>query len=215
MTEPAHLAAVRASYDTVAEDYVRRVVPPEGMDPVSRGMLGAFVESVRADALGPVADVGCGPGRVTAYLVGLGVTASGIDLSPRMIELARRAYPGLDFTVGSMTGLPLPDAGLGGLLAWYSTHHTPPEQLPLVFAEFRRVLAPGGRLLLGGHTGEAAHLRPTRGYGRPVTYTSYIVPADRQAELLARAGFAVTARLEQPAEGRLERSYLCLLAQAV
>ncbi|MCG6494949.1 class I SAM-dependent methyltransferase [Kitasatospora sp. A2-31] len=215
MTVPAYLAAVRASYDTVAEDYVRRVVPPDAMDPVSRGMLGALAELVRADGLGPIADVGCGPGRVTAYLAGLGVTTFGIDLSPRMIELARRAHPAVDYAVGSMAGLPLRDAGLGGLLAWYSTHHTPPALLPLVFAEFRRALAPGGRLLLGGHAGEAARLRPAQGYGHPVTYESYLIPADRQAELLAGAGFAVTARVEQPAEGRPGRSYVCLLARAV
>jgi SAM-dependent methyltransferase len=92
MTEPSYLAAVRDSYDTVAAAYVERVPVPSDMDPLSRAMLAAFAETVRAAGIGPVADVGCGPGRLTAHLVGLGVSAFGIDLSPNMIEQARQAF---------------------------------------------------------------------------------------------------------------------------
>ncbi|CAL9634827.1 hypothetical protein SUDANB96_06212 [Streptomyces sp. enrichment culture] len=95
MTEPSYLAAVRASYDTVAADYAAEVKFPSELDPLSRGMLAAFAELVRDDSLGPVADVGCGPGKVTAHLVGLGVRVFGVDISPRMVEPARAAHPGL------------------------------------------------------------------------------------------------------------------------
>ncbi|MEU9043878.1 MULTISPECIES: class I SAM-dependent methyltransferase [unclassified Kitasatospora] len=215
MTDPAHLAAhlaaVRESYDTVAADYVRLVVPPEGMDPVSRAMLAAFAELVRASGGGEVADLGCGPGRVTAYLYGLGLSAFGVDVSGEMVALARRAYPELRFRQGTMTALDLPDGALGGILAWYSVHHTPPELLPALFAEFHRALAPGGHLLLGGHIGDA-RLHPATGYGHPVSYTSHLVPADRLVDLLAGAGFTVTTRLEQPCPGHPERGYVSLLA---
>jgi SAM-dependent methyltransferase len=157
VAEPSYLTAVRESYDRVAADYVRRVPLPSEMDPLARAMLAAFAELVRA-AGGPVADLGCGPGRVTAYLAALGLPA--VDVSPRMIELARQAYPGLRFAEGSMTALDIEDAKLAGILAWYSTYHTPPEYLPAVFAEFRRTLAPGGYLLLGTHTGDNEHRRP-------------------------------------------------------
>ncbi|MFE6056601.1 class I SAM-dependent methyltransferase [Kitasatospora sp. NPDC056446] len=206
------LAAVRESYDTVAADYVRLVVPPEGMDPVSRAMLAAFAELVRETGGGEVADLGCGPGRVTAYLGGLGLTAFGVDVSGEMVALARRAHPGLRFLHGSMAALDLPDDSLGGILAWYSVHHTPAEQLPRLFAEFARVLAPGGHLLLGGHAGDA-RLSPTTAYGHPVSYTSHLVPAARLAELLAAAGFTVTARVEQPHPQKADRSYVCLLGE--
>ncbi|MGW4227008.1 class I SAM-dependent methyltransferase [Streptomyces bauhiniae] len=212
MAEPSYLTAVRESYDTVAVDYVERVPPPAALDPLSRAMLAGFAELVRAEGLGPVADLGCGPGRVTAYLAGLGVSAFGVDLSPRMVELARRAYPDLRFSEGSMTALETGDGELGGILAWYSTHHTPPRWLPAVFAEFHRTLAPGGYLLWGDYVGEE-RLQPTRGYGRPVSYESYLLPLGRVADLLKQAGLVVTARLEQEPGGRLNRPHACLLAR--
>ncbi|MEV8019670.1 methyltransferase domain-containing protein [Streptomyces sp. NPDC086554] len=49
------------------------------------------------------------PGKVTAYLADPGLTAFGIDLSPKMVELARRRHPHLNFAAGPMTALPLRD----------------------------------------------------------------------------------------------------------
>ncbi|MFD9003276.1 class I SAM-dependent methyltransferase [Streptomyces sp. NPDC059582] len=203
MTEPLYLTAVRESYDTVAASYAELVKTPAELDPLSRAMLSAFAEAVRAADRGPVADLGCGPGKVTAYLAGLGVPAFGVDLSPRMIELARQTCPSLHFTVGSMTALAIRDGELGGILAYYSTHHTPPELLPVVFAEFRRTLAPGGVLMMAGHVGDDACLRPTRAYGgHPVSYESHLQPPDRIVALLGQAGLDVTSQLlEEPAEG--------------
>jgi SAM-dependent methyltransferase len=73
VTKPSYLAAVRESYDTVADDYAALVKSPSELDPLSRSMLAAFAELVRASGRGPVADLGCGPGKVTAHLAGLGV----------------------------------------------------------------------------------------------------------------------------------------------
>lgn len=214
MTDPSYLAAIRESYDTVAAAYVQLVKPPAELDPVSRAMLAAFAETVRAAGLGPVADLGCGPGKITAYLAESGVPIFGIDISPKMIELARRAYPSLTFTVGSMTAPEIGDGELGGILAHYSTHHTPPDQLPVVFAEFHRTLAPGGHLMLAGHVGDDQLLRPTQAYGgRPVSFESHLLPPDRIAELLTRSGLTLTARLVlEPAEGA-KRTHATFLAR--
>jgi SAM-dependent methyltransferase len=216
MAETADLAAIRASYDAVAADYVRLVPKPDAIDPASRSMLGAFAELVQAAGLAPVADLGCGPGRVTAYLAGLGLPAFGVDLSPKMIAMARQAHPELRFAVGSMTALGLGDGTLGGILAWYSTYHTPPGQLPALFAEFDRTLAPGGHLLLGTYTGDDEHLSPALAFGKHrVFYHSYLLPPGRLATLLAGAGLTVTAQLESlpsPA-ARTRRPQACLLAR--
>ncbi|MER5224273.1 class I SAM-dependent methyltransferase [Streptomyces flaveus] len=214
MTEPSYLAAVRESYDTVAADYAKLVKNPVELDPVSRAMLAAFAEVVQVAGRGPVADLGCGPGKITAHLAELGVSAFGIDLSPKMIELARQAYPNLSFTVGLMTALEIGDNELGGVLAYYSAHHTPPELLPVVFAEFHRTLVPGGHLMLAGYVGDDEHLRPRQAYGgHLVSYESHLLPPDRIAGLLDRAGLVITAQLVQAPDKGTKRTVATFLAR--
>jgi SAM-dependent methyltransferase len=194
MTEPDFLRDTRASYDAVATGYAERFGDELNARPLDRAMLAGFAERVLAAGGGPVADVGCGTGRVTAFLDGLGLRAFGIDLSPGMIEVARRSYPGLRFEVGSMLALDLPDASLGGLLAWYSVIHVPDERVPEAFAEFCRVLAPGGLVLLGFQVGdEVVHVAEARGH--PVALDYRWRRPDWVAELLGQAGLVVRARL--------------------
>jgi SAM-dependent methyltransferase len=214
MTEPSFLRTTQAAYDVVAADYAERFSAELAGKPLDRALLAGFAELVRAArgpvGGGPVADIGCGPGHVTAHLHELGLTAFGVDLSPQMVALARRAHPGLRFDEGSMTGLDLPDGGLGGIVALYSIIHIPPERLPGVFAEFRRVLAPGGHLLLAFQIGdERRHL--TEAFGRAVSIDAYRLQPDHVAELLGQAGLVMRARLLREPDEAVEtdqRAYL-------
>ncbi|TVL90373.1 class I SAM-dependent methyltransferase [Streptomyces sp. SAJ15] len=193
MTEPDFLRTAQTFYDTVATDYADHFRDVLADRPLERALLAAFAELVRAAGGGPVADVGCGPGLVTGHLHGLGLNVFGIDLSPRMVALARQAHPELRFEQGSMTALDLPDGTLDGLVAWYSIIHVPLDRLPEVFAEFHRVLAPGGRLLLGFQIGdEPLHLE--RPFGHPVALDFHRRQPDHIAELLHQSGLTVFAR---------------------
>ena len=116
MQQLPDLETVRESYDRVADAYVEIGAGRLDAQPWLRAALAAFAESVRG--LGPVLDVGCGPGTVTAHLTELGLDASGVDLSPRMVDHARRQYPDLRFSVASATELDIPPASLGGVLGW-------------------------------------------------------------------------------------------------
>ncbi|MEE1665623.1 methyltransferase domain-containing protein [Streptomyces sp. WAC07094] len=205
MTETVHHLATRASYDRVAEDYDRLLRDELANMPFDRAMLGVFAERVLDGGGGLVGDLGCGTGRITTHLEKLGLDAFGIDLSPRMVAVARQAYPALRFEVGSMTGLDLRDGELAGALAWYSTVHTPPGELPVVFAEFHRVLAPGGHLLMAFKVGdECVHL--DHAYGHELALDVYRHPPQRISELLVRAGFEEVARLVRAADGPGERT---------
>ncbi|MDF2259358.1 class I SAM-dependent methyltransferase [Streptantibioticus ferralitis] len=194
MTEPDFLRATRASYDSIATDYAERFGGELAAKPLERAMLAGFADLVRAAGAGPVADIGCGTGRVTAHLSGLGVSVFGVDLSPGMLEVAREAHPDLRFEVGSMLDLDLPDGALGGVMAWYSIIHVPQERLPEVFAEFYRVLAPGGHALLAFQVGDEP-LRRTEAFGRPISLEFHRRQPDRVAELLTEAGLVICARL--------------------
>lgn len=211
MTEPTYLTETRTAYDTVAADYAEALKDALGEAPLERALLGTFAELVQAGGGGPVLDVGCGPGRITTYLDKLGLDVSGIDLSPRMVAVARRAYPGLVFRVGTMTDLDLADGALAGLVAWYSVIHTPPERLPLVFAEFARVLAPGGHLAMAFQVGDEV-LRVEQAYGHAVAADAYRLTPDRIADLLAAAGIAVTTRVVREPEGNEKTPQAYLLA---
>ncbi|KOG88575.1 methyltransferase, partial [Streptomyces varsoviensis] len=114
----------------------------------------------------------------------------------------RRDYPELRFEEGSMPALDLPDGKLGGVLAWYSTIHVPGERLPEVFAEFHRVLAPGGEVLLAFQVGDGV-LRLEEAIGHSVALDFNRWQPDRIAELLADAGLAVRAKVwrERDTEG--------------
>ncbi|WP_231642365.1 trans-aconitate 2-methyltransferase [Nocardia sp. NRRL S-836] len=190
------LADTRTSYDTVASSYADYTRDLLAELPHMRAALGLFA----AEVSGPVADVGCGPGAVTAHLHDLGADVSGIDLSPEMIALARRTYPGLRFEVGSMTD-PLPGP-VGGVIAWWSLIHVPDAVVPEVFAHFRSALLPDGLLALGFHVGNRTN-RKTQGYGgHPMRVDVHLRQPATVAAWLREAGFRIEAQwvLEPDAE---------------
>jgi ubiquinone/menaquinone biosynthesis C-methylase UbiE len=186
-----YLASTRRSYDAAADDYATWIAGELATKPFDRAVLTTFAELVG----GPVADVGCGTGRITAFLHDLGVDVFGVDLSPRMLAVARRTHPDLRFTEGSMTALEIEDS-LGGIVAWYSTIHVPDPDLPAVFAEFHRVLAPGGYLQLAFQVGDEVEHRTQAG-AHEVALDFHHRQPTQVAKLLDAAGLPVKATLQR------------------
>lgn len=185
----------RASYDADAEGYADRVRGLLDGHPALRATLALFAELVRDAGGGPVADVGCGPGHVTRHLADLGVDAFGIDLAPEMVALARRDHPDLRFEVGTMTDLDLPDDSVAGVLASWSVIHVPDEAVPQAFAEFRRVVRPGGPVLVGFHVGDGTHTSTTGYSGRPIHVESHRRRPEQVSRWLREAGFGIDSEL--------------------
>jgi SAM-dependent methyltransferase len=208
---------VRDTYDLVAADYAGLLRDNMAGRPDHRAVLTLFAELLRAGAdrgiTGPVADIGCGPGRITPYLAGLGLDVFGIDLSPSMIEVARREHPGLRFEVGTMTALNLETASLAGALGWFSLIHLPPELVPVALAEFRRVIRPGGYLVLAFQEGEQIrHIDAAYGHQISLDLHRRTV-ADIEGQLSA-AGFSVfSSMVVAPVNGERERQAY-VIAQA-
>ena len=118
---------LQASYDRVAGEYARRIFDELEHKPLDRQLLDRFAAGVRD--LGPACDLGCGPGHVARYLHEHGVTVVGVDLSPEMVQTARRLNPGLEFRQGDMRSMGLQDGSWGGIVAFYSLIHVPPPEV--------------------------------------------------------------------------------------
>ncbi|WP_329118984.1 class I SAM-dependent methyltransferase [Streptomyces sp. NBC_01465] len=199
---PADLDAVRESYDRVADNYADMVVNTGIGDirkhPWLKASIDAFAESV--GGLGPVLDAGCGPGTVTAYLAERGLDVSGVDLSPRMIENARRLHPECRFSVGSSTELDLAEESLGGVMGWWSLFNLPRDVLPQVLGQFARALKPGGYFITATHVGDGDALRTEAYGGVAVEWTTYRWRPEPLVELVEGAGLRVVAELRIPAD---------------
>jgi len=212
MLETQYLTVTRAAYDTIASDYARVLDGALARMSWDRAVLCTFVELVARDRLGPVADVGCGTGRITGYLHHLGLDVVGIDLSPGMLAVARQALPGLCFVEGSMTALDLPDASFGGVVAWYSLIHIAPLDVPAVLTELCRVLVPGAHLLLAFQVGDQRrHLE--QAYGHAISLDAYRMQPDQLAQQLDAAGMAVYARVVRAPEDPETEPQAYLLAR--
>lgn len=206
----------RAAYDLVAEDYAALLEGELEKLPLERAMLTAFVEQVQEGGGGRIADLGCGPGRVAGFLAGSGADVCGIDLSPGMVEVARRDHPGIPFDVASLAALPFGDRELAGALAWYSIIHVPQDLQDDVFTEFARVVRPEGWLLLAFQVSESGdedvvHLR--RAYGHEIDLRTRRQSPARVRRRLVERGFAPRAELIREAVAPEKSRQAFVLAQ--
>jgi SAM-dependent methyltransferase len=207
---PEFKAATQAGYDAVAEEYAARFFDELAAKPLDRALLDCLAELTRG--VGVIADIGCGPGQIARYLADHGAEAMGIDLAPEMVNLAQRLSPDIPCRVGDMLALDLEDNSLGGIAAFYSVIHAPPEQIPQVMREFSRVLRPGGLALLAFHIGyEPVHL--DEWWEKSVSLDFYFYQPETLARRLEEAGFRIEAKIERaPYVGSVEhpsqRGYL-------
>jgi SAM-dependent methyltransferase len=190
---------VRAGYDAVAATYAEQFRDELDHKPLERGLLGAFCDMTPR---GLVADIGCGPGHITRFLAARRDDVVGLDLSPRMIAVARQHNPRLSFAAASMLNLPCRDRAFAGVVAIYSIIHLDPQQRAAAFGEFARTILPGGLLLVSFHVdgpglapGDVNHVSTFLGHS--VDMDGYFLdPAVVTRDLLAN-GFRVEARLDR------------------
>ena len=176
------------SYDQVAERYAEQFFNELDRKPFDRDLLDRYADTVRGH--GKVCDLGCGPGHVARYLRARGVEVFGLDISPRMVEIARQLNPGIPFDQGNMQALDLPDSSLAGVVAFYSMIHLARSAVPRSLDELMRVLRPGGVALISVHGGEG-ELHADEFLGQTVSIdASLFQPAEMQT-LLEGAGFKV------------------------
>ena len=208
MPDPPPHDEIRRSYDALAERYSSHLGDELAYKPLDRALLAALVE--QAPAGGPFADLGCGPGHVAAWLAGQGVRAIGIDMSPGMVAVGRREHPEVEFRQGDLLSLPAADGEFASAVALYSIIHLAPDELAPASTEIRRVLAPGGQLLVSFHVGDdVRHVDEL--WGQTVDLDFRFLETATVMEALVEVGFEIEAQLERtnyPEEVETRRAYL-------
>jgi len=184
----------QTSYDLVADEYVRRIFDELQHKPLDRQLLDRFAASVRD--VGTACDIGCGPGHVARYLRQQSVQVCGVDLSPAMVEQARRLVPDVDFRQGDMLSLDALDGAWAGIAAFYSIIHISRGDMARALTELRRVLRPGGIMLLAFHIGDdTIHL--DEWWGQRVCVDFFFYRTGEIAGYLREAGFDIEEIIER------------------
>ena len=186
--------SIRESYDRVAEEYTRRIADELQHKPLDRELLDRFANQTKGR--GDVCDMGCGPGHVARYLRDAGVSVFGLDLSPGMLEQARKLNPDILFREGNMHSLDIPDRTLAGVTAFYAIVNIPRQSLPLVFREIWRVLQSRGLLLLAFHTGNEV-LHEEELLGQKISMDFLLFQPSEIRPDLEKAGFNIEEIVER------------------
>lgn len=167
----------------------------DGFDrqPRARELRARVRELLRHGPGDTVLDVGCGAGLSVAEIDADGARTVGLDLDARMLDAARQRYPEGEFVLADAEALPLPDGVARAYRAERLFHAVPNPERAL--AEARRVLAPGGRVVLVGQDWDSFMVESDDpGLTRELVHASAdAVPHPsaprRQPELLRAAGF--------------------------
>jgi SAM-dependent methyltransferase len=194
MTDEPESIDLQTSYDRVAEEYARHIFDELKDKPLDRQVLNQFAARLRGQ--GVVCDLGCGPGQVARYLHDRGVEVIGVDLSPGMVDCARRLNPGIAFRQGDMVALEAADGAWVGIAAFYSILHIPRPEIPRALRELYRVLRPGGLLLLTFHIGEET-IHKDEWWGQRVSVDFLFFRTAEITAALEAAGFAVEEVIER------------------
>jgi SAM-dependent methyltransferase len=190
---------VRVAYDEVADTYAERFRTTEPELPLELAMVEHFASLLTGNRR--VLDAGCGAGRMLPLLAELGCVAEGVDLSPEMVRRGRSDHPEFVTQVASITDLPFEDSSFDGVFSWYSTIHGDDEALATALSEFRRVLRPGGLVLVAFQSGSGVQdlSEAYRRQGHDVALVRYRRSAGEVVDALRGAGLSEVARLERQA----------------
>ena len=203
------IQTTQTSYDTVAPEYAEKFKDEMDDKPFDRNCLDRLAREV--GDLGPICDLGCGTGQIARYLHRQGVNTLGVDLSPQMIAEAQRLNPEIPFHQGNMLGLPDTDNSWGGIAAFYCIIHIPRKQIVDALREMKRVLKPGGVLLVTFHIGaEIKHIEEW--WEKPVSLDFAYYKPDEMENWLKDAGFVLEETLIREPNPEVEvatqRAYL-------
>lgn len=194
MTNNDAIKIIHNDYDRLAEEYTRHIADELQHKPLDRELLNRFADELQGR--GEICDMGCGPGHVARYLRERGAAVFGVDLSPGMVNEARKLNPDIRFHEVNMLALEMPDASLAGITAFYAIVNLPKECLVDVFREMKRVLQPGGLMLLAFRLGDKI-LHEDELWGQEISMNFLLFRPAEVCSWLEQAGLVVEETIER------------------
>lgn len=192
---------IERTYDAVAKEYAETFCDEHEKKPKDREILHRFLHEIGNRR--PVWDFGCGPGQTTKYLDILGIEVSGLDLSEKILEQARRTCPDIYFRKGNILNLEFENDSIAGVVAFYAIIHFTEEQVGLAFNEILRVLKPEGIFLFTCHIGKKT-MHVEEFLGKKVEIDTMFFTADSICSCLKNSGFEKIEIIEREPYPKVE-----------
>lgn len=198
---------IKNAYNKAAKAYADKCFYELYDKPLDKKLYDLFFE--RVVNKGVVLEIGCGPGEVSNYLKMKGIDIIGLDISEKMIEIAKQLNPFIDFRIGNVFNLKFNDNSVAGIVAPYLIVNFKLNDVLKAFSEIHRVLIEKGQLLISFHSGkEERVINDFFVKGNTIPYT-YFEP-DEIKDKLTETGFEIIEyinRLPYKGEGTT-RTYI-------
>jgi 2-polyprenyl-3-methyl-5-hydroxy-6-metoxy-1,4-benzoquinol methylase len=191
----AHRRTVESGYDQMAEQYL---ATKDSEDPLALEALEDLASLLPSEAA--VLDLGCGAGvPVTRWLADRGFAVTGVDVSPKQLELARTNVPEGTFLKADMTEVTFAPESFDAVVAFHSIIHVPRTEHPTLLESIHRWLEPGGALLATMTVADyEGRDEDWEGWGAPMVWSHY--GRNANVAMLREAGFEM--RYAEPRTGR-------------
>lgn len=181
-------------YNKTAEEYAKSVIGNE--DIVELQKLRSLLKS--SDT---VLDVGCAAGRDTRILKDMGLQSTGSDLAEKLLDIAKKSNPDIEFCIADMHSLPFPDESFNAVWASAVLHHTSKTEMPGVLKEFWRVLALQGVLYIHTKAG-SGRLQTSEKSVQGEKREFELITAEQLNDMLRGIGYEKMSLEEKPSKSR-------------
>jgi len=179
---------IRNAYDLAAESYADQCFYELYDKPLDKKLYDLFFE--RVVNKGMALEIGCGPGEIANYLKMKGLDIIGLDISEKMIEVAKKLNPFIDFRLGDVFDLEFENNSIAGIVAPYLIVNFKLEDVPKAISEMYRVLMNTGQILISFHSGnQELEINDFFVKGNTIPYTYF--DSDKVRDLIADAGFNI------------------------
>jgi SAM-dependent methyltransferase len=182
----------RIAYNKTAGKYHDHYKDEVEQKEYDRRILDKFSDMLAVNS--SICDAGCGPsGHIGKYLLNKGHKITGIDISPKCIEIASAFNPEIDFKVMDMMQTGFRSGSFDAIISFYSILYTPKAYVDRIFMEYNRILKVGGKLLLVVKKGDREGIIEDEWYEGNKVYFTHFVESEI-LDYLTRNNFSVDFR---------------------